>query len=570
MPYKLKKKRGEDLYWVVDIDGHKYSKDPIPKERAEAQIRALYASEKNKHGGDIPDGEFEGSGLWDSVKSLYNKAKNEVVNKESKLRSVIIPKTANELFNPQSKLRGEILPAAKSALPAAVAITNLLVLKRYSPSVRKWLEENVETPIHSLQVRRAPIARAINTALQVASQGHWEESKAKYGYDKMFHLALIVNNKSIMEKLERVHFEDKIDDPADAEFMDVFLGKDLKIGEFVLKTEQLMGDNYFTYDAFANNCQNFVGNMLSANGLMNEDLKAFIYQPVDELIKEQPDYLHDFSKTLTNLGAIGNQVMSGGYIKRRCRGYGHFTDKFLRGVDDLLEGEVDNDLKNEIEYIFNLLKDELEKEGKTFSISTGYNPAVKDVKEGLVKDALDMVYKRIEAYKKYESKMKPLLLAHKHLVAREKQDVLMREELPMGKKKEFAPVRPRPTGSGGGKVPTGEFEKQLREIGLDPSLYLKEAQRRAKKVGLPYKLIGFAEDHIHKLAIPDERGRMVRFGRIGYGDHIIWSHLELKKKVSKGFAEQKQRVFRNSHSQMKGAWKKDAFSPNNLSLNVLW
>jgi hypothetical protein len=384
--------------------------------------------------GDIPDGEFEGSGLWDSVKSLYNKAKNEVVNKESKLRSVIIPKTANELFNPQSKLRGEILPAAKAALPAAVAITNLLVLKRYSPSVRKWLEENVETPIHSLQVRRAPIARAINAALQLASQGHWEESKAKYGYDKMFHLALIVNNKSIMEKLERVHFEDKIDDPADAEFMDVpLMGKDLKIGEFVLKTEQLMGDNYFTYDAFANNCQNFVGNMLSANGLMNEDLKAFLYQPADELIKEQPDYLHDFSKILTNLGAIGNQVMSGG-----------------------------------------------------------------------------------------------------------------------------------------GKVPTGEFEKQLREIGLDPSLYLKEAQRRAKKVGLPYKLIGFAEDHIHKLAIPDERGRMVRFGRIGYGDHIIWSHLERKKKVSKGFAAQKQRVFRNSHSQMKGAWKKNAFSPNNLALNVLW
>jgi hypothetical protein len=34
------------LYWVVNADsGRKYSKLPIPKERAEAQRRAIYASE---------------------------------------------------------------------------------------------------------------------------------------------------------------------------------------------------------------------------------------------------------------------------------------------------------------------------------------------------------------------------------------------------------------------------------------------------------------------------------------------------------------------------------------------
>ena len=49
MPYRLRKAPKRDLYWVVAQDGTKKSKDPIPKERAEAQIRALYASE-NQNG----------------------------------------------------------------------------------------------------------------------------------------------------------------------------------------------------------------------------------------------------------------------------------------------------------------------------------------------------------------------------------------------------------------------------------------------------------------------------------------------------------------------------------------
>lgn len=45
MPFKLRKSRGKELYWVVDVNGKKYSKEPIPLERAKAQMRALYANE---------------------------------------------------------------------------------------------------------------------------------------------------------------------------------------------------------------------------------------------------------------------------------------------------------------------------------------------------------------------------------------------------------------------------------------------------------------------------------------------------------------------------------------------
>jgi len=46
MPYKLRKAPRKELYWVVDASGKKYSKEPLPKEKALAQMRALYANEK--------------------------------------------------------------------------------------------------------------------------------------------------------------------------------------------------------------------------------------------------------------------------------------------------------------------------------------------------------------------------------------------------------------------------------------------------------------------------------------------------------------------------------------------
>ena len=122
----------------------------------------------------------------------------------------------------------------------------------------------------------------------------------------------------------------------------------------------------------------------------------------------------------------------------------------------------------------------------------------------------------------------------------------------------------------GGAKPHAKFIKQLRKVGIEPSLYLKEAQRRAKDAGLPYKVLGFADDGDHKLSIPNADGRMIKFGKVGYGDHLIWSHLEQMKSVPMGTADAKRNTFQKSHSAIKGDWKKDPFSPNSLALKVLW
>jgi len=44
MPYKLRKAPNRNLYWVVAQDGRHLSHDPLPRERAMAQMRAAYAA----------------------------------------------------------------------------------------------------------------------------------------------------------------------------------------------------------------------------------------------------------------------------------------------------------------------------------------------------------------------------------------------------------------------------------------------------------------------------------------------------------------------------------------------
>lgn len=122
----------------------------------------------------------------------------------------------------------------------------------------------------------------------------------------------------------------------------------------------------------------------------------------------------------------------------------------------------------------------------------------------------------------------------------------------------------------GGAKPHGEFEKQLHEVGIVPSDYLRLARKAAKAHGYPANLLGFADDGTHKLAIPDEDGRIVKFGAVGYGDFILWTDAEAKGEVPPGYAKKKRDTFHKSHKAIKGDWKKNPFSPNNLALKILW
>jgi hypothetical protein len=116
----------------------------------------------------------------------------------------------------------------------------------------------------------------------------------------------------------------------------------------------------------------------------------------------------------------------------------------------------------------------------------------------------------------------------------------------------------------GGKKPTGTFHKQLQDAGVSPEAYLKKARSKAKKHGLAYKHLGFSSDEKHKLQIPKANGSLVRFGAVGLGDHVLYSLTHDPN------ADEHRRRYLARATKIKGNWKKDPYSPNNLAIHILW
>lgn len=104
--------------------------------------------------------------------------------------------------------------------------------------------------------------------------------------------------------------------------------------------------------------------------------------------------------------------------------------------------------------------------------------------------------------------------------------------------------------------------KGMDLLGMSEAEYMKKAKSKAKKAGYDPKKLSMCSDGVHKL---DYDG--VKFGRVGYGDHILYSFLEKSGEAPKGTAAKKRKVFRKSHEAMKDSGKSSA---NQLALAILW
>lgn len=179
---------------------------------------------------------------------------------------------------------------------------------KYDAKTAAFLKKHGSGDIETLVVRRAPIAEALNSAINAISLGTWNATRGQYNYDKLYHLSLIVNGQYSIQRLSRVSITLKDADSPGSEFMDVPLppyGESLTMNQMLQTTLRRVGpQTFFKYDSFRNNCQNFVFNLLVANNLMTPGLEAFILQPMDELIKKQPGYLSAVARTATHIGQL--------------------------------------------------------------------------------------------------------------------------------------------------------------------------------------------------------------------------------------------------------------------------
>lgn len=174
---------------------------------------------------------------------------------------------------------------------------------KLSPSIRKLLEQVGDEKITSIKLFRKPISLSSFAKFIGALKGT--------PYDQLLHLGLILNNKYLLDKQEVIHFE-KSGVPSGSETVDVNVNKDITINELLEKTRKRMGDiNFTSYSARRNNCQDFVMNVLSANGLNSPEYSQFIKQDLQQVFENLPSYSEQITDFVTGAQRVAERLIQG-------------------------------------------------------------------------------------------------------------------------------------------------------------------------------------------------------------------------------------------------------------------
>jgi hypothetical protein len=131
--------------------------------------------------------------------------------------------------------------------------------------------------------------------------------------DDLFHLQMVLtlsNGRRVMwGKEEVIKLSETIYKGDRMESRD--LGKtNIKLQDFVDKTAKTMGAKFAPYNAFDNNCQDFIMASLKSNGLGTQADYDFVKQDTKDLFKGR-QWLIDMMKGATDLAAAFNVLFEG-------------------------------------------------------------------------------------------------------------------------------------------------------------------------------------------------------------------------------------------------------------------
>jgi hypothetical protein len=183
------------------------------------------------------------------------------------------------------------------------------------PSMRAMLAKVGTMPIRSIQVCRAPLASAISAII-----GLVRNKNAAVAHDKLFHLFFIIDcgngYRFCLQKNEDTDLIMYKPGKHDEIYPEVFMpprakwiGASFTINQMIANSMQYMGSSFFRYDAFTNNCQDFVYKTLLANGIiMNNQSRDFILQHVMNLA---PSWAQKIAYGVTSLANRFKTAVSG-------------------------------------------------------------------------------------------------------------------------------------------------------------------------------------------------------------------------------------------------------------------
>ena len=181
------------------------------------------------------------------------------------------------------------------------------------PSVKEYLRKYGDENINKIVIVRNAVQKLLTGAMNAVSLGSFSKKFSRLPYDDLFHLQLWVTTPSgvfSIEKNEVITMSFNPTPKQNAEFQEVALKPNLTMNKLMLGSEKIQGDKWTRYDAYSNNCQDFVMSLLKGSGLGNENDYQFIKQDTDSLFKND-SFLRKFSRNLTNVGASVSTAFTG-------------------------------------------------------------------------------------------------------------------------------------------------------------------------------------------------------------------------------------------------------------------
>ena len=190
----------------------------------------------------------------------------------------------------------------------------------YQPSARALIKQYGDKVITHIDIIRQPIQSFINTAFNALTFGQFQKKLEEMPYDKLFHLRMVITfqdgQKLQVEKNEVINMQKKIDTVKGQEVMPVPINKSITLNQLLEGGKSVLKDQYFSYRAFGNNCQDYQMALLKGSNLLTPQLANFIKQDVEELSTINP-YLKKIANAFTDLGGKFNEIIHGTGIHKK-------------------------------------------------------------------------------------------------------------------------------------------------------------------------------------------------------------------------------------------------------------
>ena len=175
---------------------------------------------------------------------------------------------------------------------------------KFPPKSRALIEQVGNEKVTKMTLFRYPIALSKFAKLLGALKNT--------PYDDLIHIGVVINDKYLTEKDAVLNFQRGGVPKQSTATLNVPITKDLTINDLLENTRKKMGNERFsTYKALSWNCQDYLINMLQANGLETSENRKFVLQDLKQVVANLPSFANVVSNIFTGAKAVVDRVIQG-------------------------------------------------------------------------------------------------------------------------------------------------------------------------------------------------------------------------------------------------------------------